>query len=72
MGFGSCRTTVLNTILIGITGIRVRRESAFHLSIDRFFNYLLKAIELMAALFYSYYHQRFQPFSEIPNHCTLF
>lgn len=62
----------LGIILIGLTDIEVRSKSGLSLDIDCFFNYLIKAIELLAALCYFYPHQGSQAFLEVLNPCAFF
>lgn len=46
----------LVTMMINLTDIEARHESGLCLHVNRFFDYIIKAIELLAALFDFYPH----------------
>lgn len=68
MGFDGCGMIAFGKVLISLIGIEVGPESGIYLGVNRFFNYFIKVIELLAALFYFYLHREFQTFSKIPNY----
>lgn len=59
IGFDGYGKTASRIILIGLTDIEVRLESCFGLSVDSFFNYLIKTIEFSTALFHFYPQSEF-------------
>lgn len=56
MGFGSCRTSGSTTVLIDLMGVGAGPESGLCVRVKCFFDYLIKAIKLLLAFFYFYYH----------------
>lgn len=56
MDLGGYGTIVLGTVLISVTIVIARSESGLSLGVNRFFDYLIKVIKLLAALFYFYSH----------------
>lgn len=59
-------------VLIGLTGVGPGLKSGLCISVNRFFDYLIKIIAFSAILFYFYSHRRFQMFSEVQNHYGFF
>lgn len=70
--FNGCEAIALGIGLIDLTGVEIKLKTALYLGLDRFFNYLIKVMQLPAVLFYFYLHRGFQTSSEVLNHYVFF